>query len=352
MKIVYSRDFNRKRWNSIQMMHIAHIGNITTTILDRTGNMNTHNYIYDPIPEDYHTDMSFEECCYESANSLWSLKKPIHVSWSGGIDSTTVLLSMLETKPKDGELFVRYTNESAREFPSLYEKLIRGKFIPTNSVFDKDYYDLPDIIRVSGDCGDGVYGTDHGLLLSKHHLLDMSINNIYHWTTKDLYSKASAKYVRDENKNEILDAVLEYISYSPIQIKTLFDMYWWIYFNTKWMDIQLKKTVKWSQSLNWKNHISFYNTPNFQRWSITNHEIKFQNQLKDFKKPSKEFIHKHFKDEDYRVNKTIRPSGLEVVAVDDMSSNMVKLLLDNGKFWLKNDKIEKHIDEKLEIITH
>lgn len=346
MKIVYSRSFNRNRWNSTRMMHIAHIGNITTTIVDRTGNMNTHRYVYDPIPQE-HTNMTFEECCYESANNLWSIGKPIHVSWSGGIDSTTVLLSMLETKPKDGELFVRYTDESVREFPSLYEKLIRGKYLSTNSVFDKEYYDQPDIIRVSGDCGDGIYGTDHSLLLSRHHILDKSINDLYHWSTKDLYSQASQKYHKDQEKSEILDTILEYVSYSPVPIKTLFDMYWWIYFNTKWMDIQLKKTVKWSQSLNWKSHISFYNTLNFQRWSITNHDIKYQKELKDFKKPSKEFIHKHFKDENYRANKTIRPSGLEVVAVDDMSSNMVQLLLDNGKFWLKDDKIESHIDKEL-----
>ena len=117
------------------------------------------------------------------------------------------------------------------------------------------------------------------------------------------------------------------------------------------MHVQLKVPIKYAQSKNWKSHVAFYNTQNFQRWSLSNHDTKYQKTFAEFKWQAKDFIHGLFPDMDYRRNKEVIASGLQVQPLDDMSNNMIQLLLDDGRCWLRDDIIDPSIDKELQCTT-
>ena len=52
----------------------------------------------------------------DAAKELWQLGKPIELFWSGGIDSSGVLIALLETKSDSDVLNIRYTQDSIDEF--------------------------------------------------------------------------------------------------------------------------------------------------------------------------------------------------------------------------------------------
>ena len=70
---------------------------------DRTGEHNTLNVDYTPIPQiPKNWNRDFSDICDERAQELWDLGKPLRVWWSGGIDSSTTLTALIKTKkPED-----------------------------------------------------------------------------------------------------------------------------------------------------------------------------------------------------------------------------------------------------------
>ena len=321
--IVYARDIETAsyRWNTDKMRHIANIGGIITTIVDRTGNMNGHhNYLYDRIPNDGDW-RSFENCCFDAARMIWNRKKPVYVSWSGGIDSTAALIILHWTKPLAGELHVHYTPESIREYPLLYEKLVKHISDPVPHIFDREFHDSEKLI-VSGNCGDALFGTDVGVIADRHWALGDPIENIEKWPIDFLCKRRG----REEDRADIIEAVYEFCSYSPIPVKTVFDMYWWINFNAKWMHVQRKIPIKYAQSDNWRTYESFYNTQAFQWWAIQNQPSFHQGNKNAFKWQAKNMIYRYTQDADYRDNKPVIASGLEVQPYDDCGPDMIKLI--------------------------
>ena len=66
---------------------------------DRTGLFNNLNFEYSPIPKvESGWRKTFDTCCYDRAEELWSVGKPITLFWSGGIDSTAAFVALAQTK--------------------------------------------------------------------------------------------------------------------------------------------------------------------------------------------------------------------------------------------------------------
>ena len=332
--------------------------------VDRTGHSNPFHMSYNPIPKFKKFNKSWEECCMEAARDLWKLGKPIELFWSGGIDSSGVLIALLETKSDSDVLNIRYTQDSIDEFPLMWEKMVKDKNdpLPHKEMLDSSLFENHDVIKVTGECGDQCFGSD-----ALHANLDKHAKDwetVFSWPNGKLFNtKPDVPKDTQENyeykKMQLAEILFEHVDHSPVKIKTIFDLFWWCNFCFKWQDVDSRMIFTFSDTSDWRSTISFFNTENFQKWSIVNHDIKHGGTWETYKQPAKDYINKYIKDETYRKNKTKEPSLIKVLAgaVDGKydyeyrqkrrdDPSRFKLVLDDGRFWRKDEKVPDEIYEE------
>ena len=338
--------------------------------VDRTGNFNPFQMTYDPIPKVVKFNKSWEECCMDAAKKLWQLGKPIELFWSGGIDSSGVLIALLETKSDSDVLNIRYTQDSIDEFPLMWEKMVKGKNNPLThkEMLDDSLFENHDIIKVTGECGDQCFGSD-----ALHANLDKHADDwesIFTWPNGKLFAaKSDAPKDSQKNyeykKNQLAEILFEHVDSSPVEIKTIFDLFWWCNFCFKWQDVDSRMIFTFSGTSEWKSTISFFNTEDFQKWSIVNHDVKHGGTWETYKQPAKDYINKYIKDETYRKNKTKEPSLIKILigAAEGKydyehrqkrreNPSQLKLVLEDGRFWTLNEKIPDEIYNDFLIEKH
>lgn len=335
---------NYKSFRKDSVFYASNIVN-SRTIIDRTGNNNILKLDYVKIPENTHTSMTFEECCMKRANEILKEDKFIYVLWSGGIDSTSLLISLLEQGNNDNRLKINLTKSSIEEFPEFYEKIVKKlnhSIYEQDELVHKNTLNEKDCIYLNGECGDQLFGSDS--LSNKESILKDNWENILYWENKFLLTKQQY----DDNlfkkiKTEMFNFIFEHIEYSPIKIVTIYDFYWWLNFSLKWMDVIRRIPFIMTKTTDFENHIAFYNTEYFQQWSITNHDKKIEKTWNTYKQPAKNFIHKYFPNETYRKNKLKVPS----LYLDQNSydKNNFSLYINKDNFWLLEQEIPQNIKE-------
>ena len=96
---------------------------------------------------------------------------------------------------------------------------------------------------------------------------------------------------------QLAEILFEHVDYSPVKIKTIFDLFWWCNFCFKWQDVDSRMIFTFSETPQWRSTISFFNTESFQKWSIVNHDVKHGGTWETYKQPAKDYINKYVKDE-------------------------------------------------------
>lgn len=248
-------------------------------------------------------DSSFTDVADSRAADLWSEKKPIILYWSGGIDSTTALVALLKIMPHDGDLTICCNENSVAEYPEFFRKHIEGKLtvhtptikdVPTDRFYISSAFDVPvfanalthleNSLLVTGELGDQIFG-------SVAFVNDASKIN---GDLEDYLSQFS------ETRDEI-DALN---AACPIPIKSITTLLWWWNFSCKWEEVVWRSLVHLDGDINkFKNIRHFFNTPDFQRWSIANDDLKIKDTIASYKWIAKDYIHDFSNDDDYRQNK-------------------------------------------------
>ncbi len=332
--------------------------------VDRMGKFNPFNMMYEPIPSTHTFNKTFEDCCMDAAKELWKIGKPIELFWSGGIDSSGALIALLETKSEDDVLSIRYTQESINEFPLMWEKMVKDRNDPLSDkeMLSETLFENHDIIKITGECGDQCFGSD-----ALHKNLDRHAKDwetIFTWNKEDLLGTSSSDPTSPtthdntfrKRKEDLAEILFEHVDTAPIEIVSVFDLYWWMNFCFKWQDVDSRMIFTYTTTPSWQSTLSFFNTEDFQRWSITNHDIKHGGTWETYKQPAKEYINKYIKDETYRKNKTKEPSLIKILinSTDDeynfaarekrrSDPDRIKLVLEDGQFWRRNEKVPDEI---------
>jgi len=267
---------------------------------DRTGEHNTLNVDYTPIPQiPKNWNRDFSDICDERAQELWDLGKPLRVWWSGGIDSSTTLTALIKTKKPEDVLTIWMGKACVEENPTFYEK-IKNFPIEWNSketmFTNKSIWDGT-ALNITGECGDPMYGT----FVIENHIEELND----HWHKTLDYEDVNFVY-RDNPimRSRFLDFAEEYVSKAPFEIKNPFDFTWWVAFATKWQWIERRWFGFLEDPTGFRNMIAFFNAPQFQIWSMTNHHLKHRGTYKTYKWPSKQYIYEFNPDSDYLKNKT------------------------------------------------
>lgn len=300
-------------WSSIyKVIHL------NVSLVDRTEKVKLpfDFKLYDKfkLPTDLSSTLTYEQCCDRRAFELYQLSKqqgvPLVVLYSGGIDSTLVLISLLKAIPETElkeRLVVALSLDSIRENPSFYNKVIRKKcsFISSDKL--SSFFD-GSVIIVGGEHNDQLLGTD----VAGRYYRSYSFSELSERYNESNITKFLILSGMTEQHAKLWFSILDkHAKEAPIIIETVFHFFWWLNFIFKWQSvffrILLRVDSRFRENIN-ENFVStyfhhFFSADYFQVWSMRNPHLKIKDSWASYKFVAKEIIYKYTKDDDYLQNK-------------------------------------------------
>jgi len=295
------------------------------------------------------------------------------VFYSGGIDSTTVLVSLLKnlTISELNKISVCMSADSIIENPNFYLKYIKNKL----NVIDSNDHDLKNhseknCISIVADLGDGLFGTELGTRMypqffslgkklgyKTNTLTDLYknlSNSDYHYSkyknliieyfNSILQSKHTEYDIKDHLFGELYYTKLDNnIKTSTVPINSLHDFFWWIIFNVKFMHCALRPGTIHSTGVDrtdifTNSMINWYGTRDYQLWSMANNnngeKIKGTTQH-SYKWAAKKYIYEFDKNDWYFSHK-IKFASMPLVTGRNWSKKFTEL----DSFFALTDKYQ------------
>ena len=268
-----------------------------------------------PIPIMRPFKKSLEEVCNDRARQLLEASEAMSVSlnvmWSGGIDSTLVLVSLLKnaTVSQKKRIVVLLTEDSIAENPKFYATHLRG-CVKIESSDTLPYILGSSNLLVGGEGNDQIFGSGapHKKLVE-----DYPPGTIRKPYSRDLFFELYSRMVQDTQLvNFFLDIHDRLRAAAPIELSTNGDVAWWEKFCTKWQAVYTRKlTCVAPRNVSLMTHEwitnyyrQFYMTEEFQLWSMNNLDKRIKDSWKSYKWLCKDIIYDFTKDAEYRDNKT------------------------------------------------
>ena len=292
---------------------------ITISHVDRMGELKApfDFSLYEPfrLPTDIagFTD-SYEDCCWRRAKEIARIQDekrvPIAVFYSGGIDSTLVLVSFAKlfgSELKD-RVKVFLSPESIRENPNFYHSFIRRNCRMESSERFASLFDGSHIV-VSGEHNDQLFGSDVVGNLGRYEPFEAMMAPYTRDSIVRLLGLTGMNAAAAHIWFELIDA---HARRAPCAVKTVFEFFWWLNFVFKWQCVYFRLPLRCDPAQQ-KNinaafldtyYQVFYNTPDFQKWSMANPDLKVQDSWRTYKFPAKRLIYEFNRDEHYFRYKT------------------------------------------------
>lgn len=237
-------------------------------IYDRSGNLPHYlNIVKDahPIPKNQDNfNKHFLEICIARAKEILAHNKPVYVMWSGGIDSTFILLLLQHYANDKDQVRIYGTYNSIIESGDLFDRRLKNDFIyridvPSDNQFS---YNIEDCFFVSGMCGNQLFGpTDDYFSTSDNALFHHTLG-----TPETIYED-----YRTNVDSELLEFLDPVIKNSPRKIETVNDLRWYCIFNLDWYTALYEhRTLVPKERA--ERILPFFDTLDFQLWAINTKE--------------------------------------------------------------------------------
>jgi len=255
----------------------------------RHGFDNQLDLIENPLPDNISPKPvgTFEELTNRRAVELWDIGKPIRLWWSGGIDSTCALVSLLKTRRLDTRLTVYLSTNSVQENPRFYDLLVNNKVklewhSDENYIYDNDELWNGQTINVNGNGGDELF-----LAISS----TMSMEEFFKIKDSD--------WINIIKDSDMLNVIEKYIDISPYKPKTCWELLWWFArsiddLSTRYHSPRFLK----DPSVYHLEHAFFY-TDYFEKWALSNPYAGHNDDYRTYKWPMKKYIYDYDKNEEY-----------------------------------------------------
>jgi hypothetical protein len=267
-------------------------------------------------------NLGYHEIALARARELLELsgdrKLPLLVWYSGGIDSTLVLVCLLQTATtaEREQIHVALTDHSINENPAFYWNHIRGQLRTVNS---ERMLDIPAgrYIPVSGEFNDQLLGTDIYKRLIRWQNLDL-LSQPYQ--EKLIVDFLQSMGMPQDSATIWYGLLHEQIRHcAPDDLSTVQDFFWWFNFCYKWQSVYFRVLLRSChrglltppQADDFCVH--FFNTEDFQRWSMTNRHRKLRNTWTSYKYVAKDIIYEYTGDQDYLNHKVKMGSLVNVL---------------------------------------
>ena len=287
--------------------------------IDRTGTVKTplRTKSLFPMPQMRTFTKTYEEVCNERAVYLHTHAKklgvPLYIMWSGGIDSTLALVSLLKnaTAEQKKNMTVLLNEHSIAENPRFYHEHIQGKLRRDSSTF---YFNLfgAEAVITSGELNDQVFGAESGRAFMQR----FGANVIHQPYDRGIYLTLFTERMGPTMAPFYVDLYERFKDSAPIDIVTNNDVNWWFGFAIGWQSDVLRplsfiaerntKKITWDYLT--KCYLPFCNTEDFQLWSMNNLDKRIKDTWNTYKWPAKDVIYGYTEDTGYRDTKTKKAS--------------------------------------------
>lgn len=243
------------------------------------------------------SSLSWEECCAERALSLLKLgKQRYYLSFSGGIDSTTALVAMLKYWPASEieKIFVVMTETSILENQNFFDKYVSKLNIVHAQAQNASRLLHDDSVFLSGELGDQLFGSD-----ILHEACEYFGEDCLHKDYKQFTPKLIAERgLGAKQGGAIFERISPIVEECPFPIRTMHDFFWWYNFTQKWQYVKFRhmELYDWDLSKRYGSHVlHFFDSIEFQKWSLQNHDLKIRKDWESYKFTAKEFIYEFTK---------------------------------------------------------
>lgn len=325
---IVTRDMHRK--DSLLWGRMYKVFNQSVMLLDRTGNLQQ------PIRQSLYEEcklptlrpaVSYKECCDNRAKELFEHSCrtgiPLGIMWSGGIDSTNMLVALMRnysiSELKD-RVKVILSTEARKENPRFYNDYVLPNFEFINSETLPWLFD-GSLIIVTGEFNDQLFGSDmmRPFILKYGDEFKSKFN-------KDTMFNYLSKAMDDNGVAGVLcDSILKSSEQAGIVLEKNSDWFWWLNFCYKWQNVHFRiyNIAIGTDHINaeWdKVHVKhFYETEEFQLWSMNNPQVREIVDWKMYKREAKELIFEFDMNERYMLNKIKMPSLFTVFRQRDLN---------------------------------
>lgn len=255
--------------------------------MDRTDTLKHYLNIKNicPLPSLSKADLVYSDICDQRACELVKSNNKITVSWSGGIDSTLVLVSLLKNGAQKDQVHVVLTSRSVSEYPEFFTDTV-SKMDYTQvsrhdvrSALKADYQN----IIVTGEMNDKFFGVMWCAMARREMNLDVPYT--------------------DYLPEDIHEFIHPFLQKCPIPIFTLCDFFSWIKIAGHWQSTLVRYYCGLAPDVQ-KKITHFFDTNDFQKWAIFSTEEK----KSPYKAPAKRYLLEYTKDQNYYDTKTKVPS--------------------------------------------
>jgi hypothetical protein len=276
---ITEHDFGSQDYKKLHQINRCFSSRPWGILQDTTNHVPHHFNIKTKNPYEFSVEhRSFGEVCLQTAQEISdSTDRPIAVFWSGGIDSTAVLVALAQTVDVK-RINVVCNQGSIDEFPSFYHEKIKPNFAVLSPSWLHQHYQ--EYFSVSGDGGDTVWAViDDSFWAKDQHRL--------HKSWQDCIDTAIMPDI---------DFVEEFCSWSGVPIETWLDLRAWFYLSCKWQS-KCMRPYWIRQDLTDSDIVAFYDWDNsFRCWTMNNLDRMIGDTWQQYKMPAKEFIYDYHHD--------------------------------------------------------
>lgn len=257
-----------------------------------------------------------EQCFFSRVKDIESKHHTVNLLYSGGIDSTAMVVAWLKYTSGNNKVRILYSLDSIKENASFFLHLQTQKKFELIEIGGNVFYQNElDGVEVSGGVGDDVTAS-----------LDESFYNKYGWQT--LQSSWKDFFWRQNPNSKFIDFCEKWFATSGRDITTVLEARWWFYLN-KMAPRHRNRIAKKTDLMG--EH--FFLDPMFLAhfYHRTDTLIPLPCYTK-YKISIKDFIFDYFPDQNYHKNKCKENSGGYTVFC-----NKSELLTKNEEIFLLSD---------------
>lgn len=298
-------------------------------VRDRFNKLNKYSEVnwidtVDPIPEALSTPLS--ELMDKRANEL--IGKSITAQWSGGVDSTALLLALIKNGISKEDLIIFYDSNSETENPFLFSWLKKNKYqMKFINSWRQELGNTDTDIITNGWCADQLFGSVFFSNFTHKYFepLDKFLKG-FQCPSRNLNDehRANAIEVYKRNAQELFN----------IDLKIGAELGWFINFCSKWTWVSTFNELFLLGTKSFRKTKVFYDTQYFQGWSLNNFtNISRTNVYSDprnYKKELKKYIYSIVPDFEYLNNKTKKPSWNAALNADISKEYKICVKTDKG----------------------
>jgi hypothetical protein len=252
---------------------------------------------------------TFTQLIDERAEELKEIykDKQLVLMWSGGLDSTTAFFALIKA---DVKITMHINHHAIAEYPLLAAQILSNKYPNVTSKYvhtgalGSDKLGIPDWTHpmefnfrewlksnsnahvITGEIGDQVFGS--------------AVSYVHSFGTRQDYYR---KRVPESVANALEQTVTQFLNKPEGRI-SFGEWTWAVNFTCKYQNVLLRMGYLWRVSPLLGNCTHFFNTKDFQRWSMQNYEknASYQSQLV-YKQPMREYIVANGGDQTWAWNK-------------------------------------------------